>query len=327
MLDWSRVSWKFHVSWPSSGITIEFIQERNKKDKFFNDIISFLSRHGAFFNDSSELKSAKKLVHILRDILWYVNSHHHVFQNRALALPSIFSCFTGYNTPQLSKHRKRLTCNISADQLHEFALNMSTVLQSNNFWERPQWIELKPHFVELAESLSSYGQYLTKKAKRMKLYHKSPTSAHELSSNLKFKFIVPALFLQASSSLEYINHLLQDKSDYQYETLMHFLPSDSVQKHRFMDTLFSIGLSYPCVILVYSPGSNIGNQVFAWKVPEGIEPSLIFERSQAVIVEIKRTFLVYHSRAMKIAMFRKFGLISSSVKPAVLCYFYKDLTG
>ena len=81
----------FMSAGPSSGITIEFIQERNKKDKLFNDIISFLSRHGAFFNDSSELKSAKKLIHILRDILWYVNGYHHIFQNRALALPSIFS--------------------------------------------------------------------------------------------------------------------------------------------------------------------------------------------------------------------------------------------
>ena len=253
----------FMSAGPSSGITIEFIQERNKNDKLFNDIISFLSRHGAFFNDSSELKLAKKLVHILQDILWYVDGHHHVFQNRALALPSIFSCFTGYNTPQLSKYRKRLTCNISADQVHEFALDLSTVLQSNNFWERPQWIELKPHFLELAKSLSSYGQYLTKKAKRTKLYHKSPTPVRELTSNLKSKFIAPALFLPASSSLESINHLLQDKSDYQYETLTYFLPSDSVQKHHFMDTLFSSSLSYPCVILVYSLGSNIGNQVFA----------------------------------------------------------------
>ena len=93
-----------------------------------------------------------------------------------------------------------------------------------------------------------------------------------------------------------------------------------------MDSVLSTGLSCRCVLLIYSPGSNIGNQVYAWNVPEDIEPCLIFERSQSV-VEVKANLLIYHSRAMRAAMFAKFGRVSSAVKPAILRYFYKDLTG
>lgn len=93
-----------------------------------------------------------------------------------------------------------------------------------------------------------------------------------------------------------------------------------------MDSVLSTGLSCRCVLLIYSPGSNIGNQVYAWNVPEDIEPCLIFERSQSV-VEVKANLLIYHSRAMRAAMFAKFGRVSYAVKPAILRYFYKDLTG
>jgi hypothetical protein len=56
-------------------------------------------------------------------------------------------------------------------------------------------------------------------------------------------------------------------------------------------------------------------------MPEGLDSSVIFERSQAVMEEIKAILPVYHNRAMKRAMFKK------SAKPAVLKYFYKELTG
>ena len=313
---------------PSGGVSLDTIciPERNKKDKLFNAIIGFLSDEGVFFDDSSESKSVKQFVGVARDILWYVDGHHHVFSERALSLPAVFTRFTQYNTPHLSKHRKRYTSNISADQLNEFSLDLSSNLHSS-FWEKPQWNRLKHHFLQLSESLCSYSEYLSKKAKRMKLYHKSPTAVREMSENLKLKLLPPAVLRILPSSLVPLDDVLRYKPDYQYEALTHLFPSDSVQKHRFMDTVLCTGLSCRCVLLIYSPGSNIGNQVYAWNVPEDIEPCLIFERSQLVVEEIKANLPIYHSRAMRAAMFVKFGRVSSAVKPAILRYFYKDLTG
>ena len=46
--------------------------------------------------------------------------------------------FVGYNVPQLSKLRERRTLNLSADQLRDFALTISSMLLEN-YWERTYW--------------------------------------------------------------------------------------------------------------------------------------------------------------------------------------------
>ncbi|XP_019856375.1 PREDICTED: uncharacterized protein LOC109584906 [Amphimedon queenslandica] len=80
------------------------------------------------------------------------------------------------------------------------------------------------------------------------------------------------------------------------------------------------------MILVYTPGSNIENFHFMCKTFE-TNPAVRSEKSQPAIEEAKRDVSIYHTRAMRRAVFQKFGLVSSSVKPMILQYFYQDLTG
>ena len=94
---------------------------------------------------------------------------------------------------------------------------------------------------------------------------------------------------------------------------MNYTPDDPIKKHRFMTTLESTGLSVPCILLVYSPGSNVGNLQFLWKVPDDKDVSECFERSQAVVESVKQCLPVYHIRAMRASMFQKFGRISPKV--------------
>ena len=85
------------------------------------------------------------------------------------------------------------------------------------------------------------------------------------------------------------------------------------------------GLEFPSVSLVYSPGNNIGNSYFIWKVQDtSVEEA--FKNSQPLIEEVKKSLPVYHSRAMHSEFISKFRLVSPSVKPAILRYFYRDLT-
>ena len=53
----------------------------------------------------------------------------------------------------------------------------------------------------------------------------------------------------------------------------------------------------------------------------------VFEQSQVVIKNVRALIPQYHKRAMRTAMFEKFGRISPSTKPSSLCYFYRELTG
>ena len=125
------------------------------------------------------------------------------------------------------------------------------------------------------------------------------------------------------------NSLITGKDYYETTYISTHFRSNCVQKHRIVNSIISDGCcsSTPCMLLIYSPGNNVGNLHFLWKVPPNAEIAECFERSQPVIEQTKTTFPVFHSRAMRAAFFKKAGLISISVKPAMLRYFYKDLTG
>ena len=258
-----------------------------------------------------------------------MDGHHNAFAKRAISIPDLFNPFTKYNTPELSKHRKRRTANLSSDQLQNFALSLSSIL-NQNYWDRPHWnIDLKPSVLQLCESLTSYVKYLADKNKRIKENHRSPTPIRELGSNLKLKFIASN---GTSTSilppqLQAIDELLIEKPVYTYVFLHDHLPHDPVTRHRLLDRLISTGLSYPCILLIYSPGSNVGNLQFLWKVPGNDNPAEYFEHSQVLVEEVKKCIPVYHTRYMRAVMYQKFGRISPQVKPSILRYFYRDLTG
>ena len=97
----------------------------------------------------------------------------------------------------------------------------------------------------------------------------------------------------------------------------------TLQRNRSLDGLLQQGLSIPSVLLTYSPGSNIGNMHFIWKVPD-LNPLECLEQSQQSIEEVKQVIPKYHTRAMRSLLFQKFG---TTVKPAALRYFYRSLTG
>ena len=72
---------------------------------------------------------------------------------------------------------------------------------------------------------------------------------------------------------------------------------------------------------MYSPGSNIGNVHFLWKVPDDTTILDCFEQSVASIESAKQQLPVFHTRAMRQEMFIKIGRVSQAVKPSVLRYF------
>ena len=65
------------------------------------------------------------------DVMWYIDGHHHVFTNRGCPIPDVFDQFQGFNTPHLSKHRKRTTSNMTCNELEAYSSKLYGVLQSS----------------------------------------------------------------------------------------------------------------------------------------------------------------------------------------------------
>ena len=105
------------------------------------------------------------------------------------------------------------------------------------------------------------------------------------------------------------------------------MSGDARRRYLYMNTLENTGLSYPVMILTHSSGNNLGNSHFIWRVLDTDTVEQCFQKSLIVIDKVKLGIPQYHTRAMRQAMAEKFGRISPGVKPAVLRYFYKELTG
>ena len=124
-----------------------------------------------------------------------------------------------------------------------------------------------------------------------------------------------------------LNQHMKRSQPYEHAFLNQFTPDDPRRRYDYLQSLERSGWKFPIVIVTHSSGNNAGNIHFVWHVSstEALEAKM--DRSQAIIEEIKPSFPIYHTRAMRTEMFSKFGLVAPGVKPAVLRYFYRSLTG
>ena len=86
-----------------------------------------------------------------------------------------------------------------------------------------------------------------------------------------------------------------------------------------------VGITFPTALLTYTHGNNVGSLHFVWRVETFGDGA--FSDSQPVIESIKKDIPVYHTRLMRKKMFKVFGRLTSSLKPAFARYIYRVFTG
>ena len=300
---------------PSGKINI-----RNQKDNLFNHFVRALRNRNIFWPlDLSA--SADKFVSIMTEVLWYIDGHHEQLSERSTPVPNFFIQFQGYNRPELSKHRKRTLTNLSQCCIELHVNNIASCLQCS-YWDTSHvWMNFKVEVSCLLDSLYNYSEYLCKKQKVSVANHRSQTSIRSLPDNIQLIYLPPNS--NFPSKLESLVEAVRNEEEYNYICVNLYTPDEPVKKFRYIECL-KFGIDTPCMLLVYSPGSNVGNQYYLWKVCDEDD---IFTRSQQVIEKVKLTIPVYHTRAMRKAMYTKYGRICPSVKPATLRFMYHDLTG
>ena len=103
------------------------------------------------------------------------------------------------------------------------------------------------------------------------------------------------------------------------------LPSDHRQRYDRIQ-LLKQGISSPAILATYVPGGNVSSLHWLWQT-DATEISSALQSCQPIIESLKADMPEYHTRAMRRAMFDKFGLVTKNVKKSVLRHFYRDLTG
>ena len=163
---------------------------RTKKDKMYNDVVEMLNEENLLFPGVEVNSSGKNFVKTMVECLWYVDGHHEKFKKQSAPIPDYFARFTGYNLPELSKHRKRESTNLSSSVLKSLASSLFQNLQAS-FWSNVSFRRLHQHTRVLAQSLASYSEYLSSQNKTMKTLHALPLPVRQLSIALSIKFVQP----------------------------------------------------------------------------------------------------------------------------------------
>ena len=86
------------------------------------------------------------------------------------------------------------------------------------------------------------------------------------------------------------------------------------------------GLDVPIILVTYSAGGTHGNLHWAWNISANNISSAL-QSCQPITERIKQEIPQFHTRAMCKVAFEKHGLITPSVKKAVLQQLCQDLVG
>lgn len=194
------------------------------------------------------------------DCLWYIDSHHSTLHSQSCPVPPLFQCFVGYNTPELSKHRKRQYTNMSSSMLSTLASSRFQNIQES-FWSRESLHELHSQTRSLARSMAEYADYLTSQNKTMKGLHVRTCPVRQLSESLSAKYIGRCNG-DMHSKLVALFGCLQERGDSEYVELHEFTPDQPRRKYDFIQCLERNGLPVPIMLLTYSSGNNAGNLHF-----------------------------------------------------------------
>lgn len=295
---------------------------KTNKQKLMNNVILFLAEKDCKWRNSEVSSAGQSLVNALTDTLWMIDGHHQVLGSQGHKIPTTFGQFVGYNKPELSKHRKRQVGNLSSSVLRSLSSHLFHCLQGG-YWHRSAWVQMKDDVEGLAQCIAKYADYLERSNKRVKFNHQLPSPIRELSENITFQFLPVA-----SSSIPILSELqkrLEDAPHFQYVSVEDVCPTNIRKKHNFISALKTNGFPFNAAMLSYTHGNNVGNLHFVWRVMSSDESS--FTDCQKVIDQVKGNIPIYHTRAMRRAMFDVFGRLTSSLKPAVARHLYRVFTG
>lgn len=211
-----------------------YVTERNKKDKLYNDVLTMLEEENVVFPGDEVKSGGCVFLRAVVDSLWCLDDHHDALKKQSCPIPELFSSFNGYNTPEVSKHRKRSVSNLSGSTLETLSSSLYHNLQKS-FWSCEQLKSLRKNTEQLARSMASYAEYLSSQRKKMNTLHSLASPVRHVSDSMSVTFVKPSTgLLSWNSRLEKLSSCLRDKSEYEFVSLCDFLPD--VSRARYTTT-------------------------------------------------------------------------------------------
>ena len=288
-----------------------------------NKLIELLEQKQLGWSPDCVQTTGRKFVDLMTDVLWYTDVHAKTLESRSLAIPSLFSDFSGFNKPENHGHKQP---PMEATKLRTYSLNLFRI--SEEPWlNKTRWLEVNQAIKAFASNLAFYCDYLDQQRKKATEHHQSLVPVRLPSEAESFRVLNPSLSTKPALIDRYraFNSALQEAEELSPIFLNELCPHDVRQRRYYLDCLPD-AVAVPAVMFSHAYGNNLGTHHFVWRVPVGSSPSDTLGRNTKAAQSIKDKIDVYHTRAMQKEATRTFGRICS-IKPAFIREIYRRLTG
>ena len=138
-------------------------------DRLYNCVLQYMKSTGAGFIRDAVNSVGHNVVRTLRDALWYIDTAHQQFEERAIHLPESFSEFQGFN--DYKKNRKNKP-RMSAEDLDRHSQALAGLLMLPSLSASNCKI-LRADIDKLCVSLQAYSAYLKKHNVQQQQVHAS----------------------------------------------------------------------------------------------------------------------------------------------------------
>lgn len=235
------------------------------------------------------------LVNTVGDAVWYIDGNKKTLVDRSLGIPAELQHFQGYKKPEKHKHKKVAADSLQAGELRNHSVALFT-LATSLYMKTDRWMSVREAVLRLAANFRQYATYLEVQNDKVKGNH-SRTEVRDDTDKIS---IGAAKNIHPGPAARYSTlHQAVEKSGY-YEPVFvnDHAPPDAKRQFDYLKRLV-----LPCKCVKYTYTDSRNHLHFLWKVPTNCSESDTLSQSIKVRDELKVSFPVYHSRAMRRELF------------------------
>ena len=233
----------------------------NQKNRGKSFKIAFsisLQRRGVRQFAGTNIDIATSFVDKLADLLWYLNGQYPKIENELplqLKFPKDFGKrFSGFNQPELTKHRKRKLENLSEQRLSKLSIDVRDVIQALPCMDRMPWARIKIELHQMLEVVEAFILKRKVQSKRVLLSQlKVPIIESRLERETKVKELPVKKGGSISAMLMSLDNQMKQSDNYQPIQVRQFLKPglDRKRIYDIIDLLRTDGLSVKCVLYTH----------------------------------------------------------------------------
>ena len=309
-----------------SDVPVTSVPE-NKRDELRNAILLLLNENSCKFPKGVGSVNHTFVTKFV-NLMWYIDGHTSGIERESnRKLPHEFTeKLSGFNRPELTKHRKRELSNLSQIKLSKLAEDLKEIMQCMKFIDDNQaWINMRIKLLKLANVIEDYASYLRSKNVTVKKIQLTPRSDIEVKTNVS---ILPVckkenLYYQ----LVKLDLKLELAEFYDPLSVREYLPPGLDRKKIYYITdsfLLKKGLTSKATHYVYHAGGPKPSMHFIWKTPTHQSESEAIQNNLNVIRKIEKDIPIFERRVTKREFQNAYGFVSS---PHVLRSIFQNLTG